>query len=52
MLDLRRIKEESVPDVAARLGVTCEQVWYREYRAMKRLRQLLEMRGLDEFARP
>ncbi len=52
VIDLRCLKEESVPDIAARLGVTGEQVWYREYRAMKRLRQLLKMRGLDDLDRP
>jgi RNA polymerase sigma factor (sigma-70 family) len=38
---------ENVPEIAARLGLTCEQVWYREYRGLKKLRQLLLNRGVD-----
>jgi len=48
VMELRWLKEESVPDIAATLGITREQVWYRLYRARNKLCELLKMRGLDD----
>jgi RNA polymerase sigma factor (sigma-70 family) len=49
VIELRWLRDASVPDTAAALGITCEQVHYRQYRAMKKLGQLLRVRGLDEL---
>ena len=51
VLVLRSIEERPVPDVAARLGITSEQVRFRHCRAKRELRRLVEATLEDRDAR-
>lgn len=43
LVHFRWIEECEVAEVAARLDLTSEQVWYRQHRVKKRLKRLLEL---------
>ncbi len=45
IVQLRWIEGRGVAEVAARLDLTTEQVWYRQRRVKKRLERLLELHG-------
>lgn len=45
IVQLRWIEGRGVAEVAARLDLTCEQVWHRQSRVKKRLGRLLELHG-------
>ncbi len=44
VLHLRWLEGRSVVEVAARLDLTPQQVWYRQHRAKQKFRELLEIR--------
>lgn len=49
VVQLRWIEGRTVPEVAAALGLTAEQVRFRDHRAKKKLRRLLELRVDSEL---
>ena len=43
LLQMRCLEGRSVPEVASELGLTSEQVWYRQHRLMKKLKTAISV---------